>query len=91
MGQSVTEDHRYGSHNQHGSGGGSAGYTFLGLILGAVLAGYAGVYLVTANDLTWQLQTSLRRLLVQVWPVLVLAGFVGLRAPEAAAIVKVAK
>ena len=63
---------------------------YSGFILAALLAGYAGVYLVTANDLTWQLQTSLGRLLVQAWPVLVLAGFVGLRAPEAAAIVKVA-
>jgi hypothetical protein len=59
-------------------------------ILGALLAGYAGVYLVTAYDLTWVLQTSLGRLLVQAWPVLVLAGFVALRMPEAAAIVKVA-
>jgi hypothetical protein len=63
---------------------------YAGSILGALLAGYAGVYLVTANDLAWQLQTSLGRLLVQAWPVLVLAGFVGLRAPEAAAIVEAA-
>jgi hypothetical protein len=64
---------------------------YAGSILGALLAGYAGVYLITAYDLPWVLQTSLGRLLVQAWPVLILASFVGLRMPEAAAIVKVAR
>jgi hypothetical protein len=63
---------------------------YTGSVLGAMLAGYAAVYLVTANDLTWLLQTSLSRLLVQAWPLLILAGFVGLRAPEASAIIKAA-
>jgi hypothetical protein len=56
-------------------------------ILAALLLGYFGIYILTANDIVWQLQTSLSRLLVQVWPALILAGFAGLHAPEAAAIV----
>jgi hypothetical protein len=55
--------------------------------LAALLVGYFGIYVITANDIAWQLQTSLSRLLMQVWPALILAGFAGLRAPEAAAIV----
>ncbi len=55
-----------------------------------MLLSFFGVYLVTANDLTWILQTSLSRILVQVWPALVLAGFLSLRAPEAAAIITLA-
>jgi hypothetical protein len=50
----------------------------------ALLAGYFGIYAITANDLTWQLQTSLARLLVQVWPLVLLAGFVTLREPQLA-------
>jgi hypothetical protein len=46
--------------------------------------GYFGVYVLTQNDLVWQLQTSLDRLLVQIWPVLVLTAMVALRVPEAA-------
>jgi len=60
--------------------------TFCGTILGFQLLGYFGIYIVTFHDLVWQLQTSLSRLLVQVWPALVLAAFVSFRAPEAAAI-----
>jgi hypothetical protein len=52
-------------------------------VAAALLAGFFGVYVFTANDLPWMLQTSLGRLLVQVWPVLVLAGVIGLRQPEA--------
>lgn len=49
-----------------------------------LLAGYFGIYAITGNDLTWQLQTSLSRLLVQVWPLVLLAGFVTLREPQLA-------
>jgi hypothetical protein len=62
---------------------------FCGVIFAALLAGYFGVYILTRNDLAWQLQTSLGRLFVQVWPPFVLAAFLSLRAPEAAAIVTV--
>jgi hypothetical protein len=60
---------------------------FCAAIAGAMLAGYFGIYIITANDLQWQMQTSLARLFVQVWPLVVLAVLVGLRAPEAARIV----
>jgi hypothetical protein len=48
---------------------------FCGFLFLAMLLGYFGVYVITANDLRWHLGTSLDRLLVQVWPLLVLAGF----------------
>lgn len=59
---------------------------FCGTVLGALLLGYFGIYILTVNDINWQIQTSLSRLLVQVWPAVVLVGFISLRAPEAAAI-----
>jgi hypothetical protein len=62
---------------------------FCSVIFAALLSGYFGVYIFTRNDLAWQLQTSLGRLFVQVWPLFVLAALLGLRAPEAAAIVTV--
>ncbi len=55
---------------------------FAGSIGVALLLGYFGVYAITPNDLAWQLSTSLDRLLVQVWPVLVLAALMSMRAPE---------
>ncbi|MGO9966519.1 MAG: hypothetical protein ACLPY2_04545 [Bryobacteraceae bacterium] len=61
---------------------------FSGAIGATLLLGYFGVYILTPLDLTWQLQTSLDRLLVQVWPVLVLTAFIGLRPPEAAVTVE---
>jgi hypothetical protein len=53
-----------------------------------LLAGYFAVYVITPNDLTWQLQTSLSRLYVQFWPILLLAIWTALRAPETTAIVQ---
>ena len=50
-----------------------------------LLAGYFGIYSMTANDLNWQLQTSLSRLLIQVWPVVLVACFAFLNAPRFAA------
>ena len=61
---------------------------FCAAISATLLVGYLGVYILTPNDLEWQLQTSLGRLLAQLWPALLLIGFVGLRAPEADAVVK---
>ncbi len=58
---------------------------FAGAVAMALLAGYFGVYAITPNALEWQLQTSLDRLLVQVWPLLLIAGFACLRAPDLAA------
>ena len=53
----------------------------LAILLG-VLAGYFGIYLITPNDLDWQLQSSLGRLFVHVWPLAVVATVIGLRPPE---------
>jgi len=55
-----------------------------GIVALAMLAGYFGIYAITGNDLNWQLQTSLGRLLVQVWPLVLLAGFITLREPQLA-------
>jgi hypothetical protein len=55
-----------------------------GIVALAMLAGYFGIYVITANDLTWQLQTSLGRVLVQVWPLVLLAVFLTLREPQPA-------
>ena len=52
----------------------------------AMLASYLCIELITPNDLSWQLQTSLSRLLVQIWPALLLFIFASLRTPESAAI-----
>ncbi len=57
-----------------------------GALAVALLVGYFGVYLITPNALEWQLQTSLGRLLVQVWPLLLLAAFACLREPRLAAV-----
>jgi MFS family permease len=51
-----------------------------GSVLGLMLAGYIGVYLTTPHDLDWHLATSLDRLLVQVWPMAVVAVFLQLGA-----------
>ncbi len=61
---------------------------FAGSIPIAMLVGYVGIELITSNDLSWQLQTSLSRLLVQIWPALLLFVFACLRTPESAAIVE---
>jgi hypothetical protein len=39
----------------------------------AMLAGYYGVYLLTPQDLQWHLDSSLVRLLLQLWPLAILA------------------
>ena len=50
-------------------------------------AGYFAVYIITPNDLTWQLQTSLSRVYLQFWPILLLAIWTALRSPESTAII----
>jgi hypothetical protein len=50
----------------------------------AVLLGYFGVYVVTPNDLQWQLQTSLTRLFVQVCPIGLIAAFLAMGKPRPA-------
>jgi hypothetical protein len=59
---------------------------FCGTVTTFVLLGYFGIYLITSNDLSWQLQSSLNRLLVQVWPCFVLTAVAALHAPKAIAV-----
>ncbi len=51
---------------------------FTGAIFALLTAGYFMVYIITPNDLAWQLQTSLNRIFVQAWALLVLSGFLAL-------------
>ncbi|HTS65211.1 MAG TPA: hypothetical protein VMH28_24480 [Candidatus Acidoferrales bacterium] len=55
---------------------------FVGAIILVLLAGDFGVYIVADNDLAWLVQTSLNRILVQVWPLLAIAAFLALRSPD---------
>ena len=50
-----------------------------------LLLGYFGAFLVTGYDLKWQLDTALGRLLVQVWPLIVITAVAAMRAPKLAA------
>lgn len=59
----------------------SAALAVLALV-GGVLAGYAGVYLVTPKQLDWQLTTSLSRLLLQIWPAALFGWLLLVPAPE---------
>jgi hypothetical protein len=46
-----------------------------------LLAADFGIYLITANDLTWHLNTSNNRVIVQAWPAILFGFFVMLKAP----------
>ena len=46
---------------------------FATAVAGATLGGYCGVMIATPADIHWQIDTALRRLLVQWWPLAVLA------------------
>ena len=50
----------------------------------SVLVGYFFVYILSPYDLAWHLDTSLNRLLLQVWPVAIFAYFAIVQAPEQA-------
>jgi 4-amino-4-deoxy-L-arabinose transferase-like glycosyltransferase len=52
--------------------------------LGLTLVGYGFAYLTTPQDLTWQLRTSLDRLLLQLWPSTVFLYLLVVRTPEQA-------
>lgn len=53
-----------------------------GAVLGIMLLGYIGVYLTTPFDVEWHIQTSAKRLLLQLWPAAVMAFFLIVAAPE---------
>ena len=57
-----------------------------GILTGAMMIGYFFIYIITPADLSWQLETSLDRLAVQIWPLLLITVFAALRAPEAMAV-----
>jgi hypothetical protein len=60
---------------------------FPGALLVTMLAGYFGIFVITSADLTWHLSTALNRLIVQVWPLLILTVLVSLRTPESTVVV----
>lgn len=45
------------------------------IVLGLMFLSYCGVYLITPSDLSWQLQTSFGRLILQIWPSCLLLCF----------------
>ena len=47
-----------------------------------MVVGYAGIYLITPHDLQWHLSTSNERLLLQLWPGVVLMIFLLPKPPE---------
>jgi hypothetical protein len=51
----------------------------MALVLGLMLASYYVVYVTTPFDITWHVSTSIDRLLVQLWPALVLTVGLGLQ------------
>ena len=53
------------------------------LVLGAMFVGYYGVYLLTPQDLAWHLETSLVRLLLQLWPLALLWWALAVLSPAA--------
>lgn len=67
-----------------GSRPGRWGGVLLGITATIVLtwAGYYLVYLTTPHDLQWHLTTSLKRLLMQFWPLLVLGLMLLLKLPD---------
>jgi hypothetical protein len=52
------------------------------LVLALMLAGYFLIYIITPHDLAWHVESSLSRLLLQLWPLFVLAYFMIVRSPE---------
>lgn len=60
------------------------GAALAALTAGLMLAGYGAVYLVTPHYLGWHLETSLDRLLVQLWPLVLFAFFLVTATPEEA-------
>ena len=52
------------------------------LVLILMMAGYFCVYLITPYDLTWHIKCSMHRLLIQLWPSVLLTYFMIVDAPE---------
>ncbi len=67
------------------SGGSGSGRSSALITLAAMTLAYAGVYVVTTKDLNWQIETSLPRVLMQLWPTAVLVFFEYVREVRAVA------
>jgi len=59
-------------------------FLFCAFVPAVMLAGYFSIFLITPYPLPWQLGSSLDRLMVQLWPLLLLALFIPLHFPESA-------
>lgn len=59
-----------------------AGTWMFGVLIAFQLAAYFGIFLLTPNDLTWHLNTSLDRLYLHVFPLAFLWLFLWLRSPQ---------
>lgn len=51
------------------------GLTAAAVTVGLMLSGYFAIYVITSQDLSWHLATSLNRLFLQLWPTLILLAF----------------
>jgi hypothetical protein len=56
--------------------------TFFSVVL--MVFGYFVIYIISYQDLQWHINTSLNRLLLQLWPSFVFAFFLFVRSPEEA-------
>jgi len=65
--------------------------TTIAIGLGLMLAGDFAVYVLLANDVNWQVNTSIDRLFLQLWPAAVLAFFTAANVPQLVAKPKVAE
>lgn len=54
------------------------------LALGAVTVAYLGVYVITPNPVSWQMDTSMGRVLMHLWPATIFLFFMSVRAPDEA-------
>lgn len=52
------------------------------IAISLLFLGYCFVYLITPNDLSWHLRTSLDRLLLQIWPSFIFIYFLIVRSPD---------
>lgn len=66
----------------HSKPHGNAGWCRTVIVLALMLAGYCGTYLCTPHDLSWHLSTSFDRLILQIWPTVLLAYFLWVQTPE---------
>ena len=56
------------------------------IVLSIMMAGYYGIYLTTAHPLDWHLGTSIRRVLLQLWPSFIFTFFLAMPSWEPAMI-----